>query len=90
MPIFRQTTSANRPRWYGAGQVTTGVRISESEATLSLGDETGKRHDIPKSDIEERTVQRQSTMPKGLEKRLTDRELLDLLAYLVSVRKSPP
>lgn len=70
-----------------SGQVASGVRVSEDTATLILGDDKGERREILKSDIEHRNTQRRSTMPDGLEKRFTDREFLDLLAYLVSQKK---
>jgi hypothetical protein len=43
--------------------------------------------DPTRSDIQEINTLRQSTMPDGLEKRLTDREFLDLLAFLQSLKK---
>jgi len=60
----------------------TGVNTSEDDVTLTLGDEKGERHAIPKADIDDRTTQRRSTMPDGLEKRISDREFLDLLTFL--------
>jgi hypothetical protein len=66
------------------------VKAFESETTLTLGDEQGKSHEIAKADIDERVRQLRSTMPEGLEKRLTDRELLDLLTYLASQKKDSP
>jgi putative heme-binding domain-containing protein len=69
------------------GRVVTGVKMAEDETTLTLGDETGKRREIRKLDIEERAPGRRSIMPDGLEKRLTDRELLDLLTYLLAQRR---
>jgi putative heme-binding domain-containing protein len=69
------------------GRVVTGVKIAEDETTLTLGDETGNRREIRKLDIEERAPGRRSIMPDGLEKRLTDRELLDLLTYLLAQKR---
>jgi putative membrane-bound dehydrogenase-like protein len=69
------------------GRVVTGVKMAEDETTLTLGDETGKRREIRKADIEERAAGRRSIMPDGLEKRLTDRELLDLLTYLLAQKR---
>jgi hypothetical protein len=39
---------------------------------------------INKSDIEDSKQQETSTMPEGVEKQLSDRELTDLLAFLLS------
>jgi putative membrane-bound dehydrogenase-like protein len=69
------------------GRVVTGVKVSETETMLTLGDEQGKSHEIAKTDIDERARQLRSTMPEGLEKRFSDRELLDLLTFLVEQKK---
>jgi putative membrane-bound dehydrogenase-like protein len=69
------------------GRVVIGVKVAEDETTLTLGDETGKRHEIRKIDIEQRTALRRSIMPDGMEKRLTDGEFVDLLAYLLSQKR---
>jgi putative membrane-bound dehydrogenase-like protein len=64
------------------GRVLTGVRVEETDRTLTLADQQGGRHEIAKADIEARTRQAQSTMPDGLERRLTPEEFVDLVAYL--------
>jgi putative heme-binding domain-containing protein len=66
------------------GRVLTGVRAGETDRTLTLADREGRRHEIAKADIEARTRQAQSTMPDGLEKRLTPEEFVDLVAYLAA------
>jgi putative heme-binding domain-containing protein len=66
------------------GKVMSGIRISESNEMLVLGDNQGKLHQIVTPDIEEIATQTVSTMPEGLEKKLTDREFSDLLAFLES------
>jgi putative heme-binding domain-containing protein len=66
------------------GRVISGVRAAETERTLTLGDGEGRRHEIPKGDIESRASRPQSTMPEGLEKRLTPEEFVDLVAYLAA------
>ena len=73
-----------------SGKVVTGVKIAADPSTLTLGDAEGKTHQIPKSDILRRQGQPRSTMPDGLEKRLTDRELTDLIAFLAGHRKESP
>ena len=71
------------------GRVLTGVRVSESDLLLVLGDKEGKLHQLATSNIEEITTQAISTMPGGLEKKLTDREFADLLSFLESQKTSP-
>jgi putative heme-binding domain-containing protein len=66
------------------GRVLSGVRAEETDRTLTLGDRDGRRHEVAKADIEARTRQSQSTMPDGLEKRLSPDEFVDLVAYLAA------
>lgn len=66
------------------GKVMTGVRVSESDKILVIGDNQGKLHQIPVANVAEIATQTVSTMPEGLEKKLTDREFTDLLAFLES------
>ena len=66
------------------GKVMTGIRVSESDKMLVIGDNQGKLHEIAVANVEEIATQTVSTMPEGLEKKLTDREFTDLLAFLES------
>jgi putative heme-binding domain-containing protein len=79
LPAYRSETVT-----LASGRSLTGVKIAEDAVTLTLGDETGKRHEIRKSDIEDRAPQARSIMPEGLEKRLSEREFLDLVTFLAS------
>ena len=72
-----------------SGQVLSGVRVSETNDLLVLGDDKGKLHSIPKADIDDIAERKQSTMPEGLEKKLTDREFVDLLSFLESQTTRP-
>ena len=71
-----------------SGRVLTGVRVSETPIELTLGDKEGKLHKIMKSEIEEQSVQKISTMPDGVDKRLTQQEFIDLVEFLVSQRST--
>ena len=55
---------------------------------MTLGDKEGKLHKIMKSEIEEKSVQKISTMPDGVDKRLTQQEFIDLIEFLVSQRST--
>ena len=68
------------------GRVLTGVKMAETETTLTLGDAQGKPHDVDKTLIQTRVPQSVSTMPEGLEKQLTEQEFVDLLAFLLAQR----
>ncbi len=69
-----------------AGQVHSGVLLEESGLTLSLGQSTGLRMDIPKASIEERKTIPKSAMP-DLAEQLTPAQAADLAAFLMSLRE---
>lgn len=73
-----------------SGQVVIGVKSSETKTQLVVGDNQGKIHEISKADIDELRTQSQSTMPDGLEQRLTGKDLLDLIEFLSSLKKPQP
>jgi putative heme-binding domain-containing protein len=66
------------------GRVISGVRAAETDDALTLGDAEGRRQTIAKADVESMARQPLSTMPDGLEKRLTAEEFVDLVAYLAA------
>jgi putative heme-binding domain-containing protein len=66
------------------GRILNGVKVSETEAMLTLGDVEGKPQQIRKSEIEELKALALSLMPEGLEKGMTDKEFVDLIAFLLS------
>ena len=68
------------------GKVLTGVKVAETDGELTLGDNQGAKHIVLKSDIEERQSLPLSTMPEGLEKRLTADEFVDLIAFLTGLK----
>ena len=67
-------------------RVLTGVKVGETDTTLTLADNEGKKHEVKKADIAAQRTVALSTMPEGLEKRLTEQEFVDLIAYLVSLK----
>ncbi len=71
-----------------SGRVLTGVRVSETPTELTLGDKEGKLHKVIKSEIDEQSVQAISTMPDGIDKRLTQQEFIDLIAFLASQKQA--
>ncbi|MCH7790260.1 MAG: c-type cytochrome [Acidobacteria bacterium] len=71
-----------------SGRVLTGVKAAETALTLTLADSEGKKRVVQKSEIEETRNQSKSTMPDGVEKRLTAREFVDLIGFLLSEKKN--
>jgi putative heme-binding domain-containing protein len=69
------------------GRQFSGVKTSETDQLLVLGDSQGKKHQVRKADIDEQRPLSQSTMPEGLEKRLTADEFVDLIAFLASQKQ---
>jgi putative membrane-bound dehydrogenase-like protein len=69
------------------GRVVTGIRIAETETTLTLGDNQGQKHELRKAEIEQQQPQSQSIMPDGLIKPLTVDQFVDLIAFLSSQKE---
>lgn len=65
-----------------SGQTLKGSRLNEDTFSVQILDSTGRLRSLPKSEIEKQTLERRSPMPSFRDK-LTDRQLNDLLAYLV-------
>jgi len=78
-PAYRSTAVRLRD-----GQVLVGVKLAESASELTLGDAQGQTHVLETSRIEAIEPQEVSIMPEGLEKELSDGEIADLIAFLVS------
>ncbi len=69
-----------------SGKVLTGLILSEESEKLKIGTADGQIHDLKFEEIETRTPQRISLMPEKLIDQLTSQEIVDLLAYLESLK----
>ena len=69
------------------GRVLTGLLLEESPERIVLKTREGKRVSIATSEVEERATSDVSLMPEGLAQNMNDRELVDLLAFLESLRR---
>lgn len=67
-----------------AGQVYSGVIVRETSDRIELQQQTGDPITIRLDDVEEMSPSTVSIMPKGLETTLTDQELADMVAWLIS------
>jgi putative membrane-bound dehydrogenase-like protein len=65
-----------------SGKTLSGVKVLENETTLVLADNQGQKQTVLKADIEEQGPSLLSTMPDGIERRLTEDEFVDLIAFL--------
>jgi putative heme-binding domain-containing protein len=69
------------------GQSIAGLKLSETDATLTLADAKGEKHTLAKARIEEQQPQSKSLMPDGLAQQLSSDQFVDLVAFLVSQKK---
>jgi putative heme-binding domain-containing protein len=67
-----------------SGVVLTGVKVGETATALTLADNQGRTHVLPRAAIEAQQPSPVSTMPEGLEQRLREDEFVDLIAFLAS------
>lgn len=70
-----------------SGQVHTGVVVNLSGDSMTLNtdlSDPNKRVNIDRKEIEELVVSKTSPMPVGLINRMTQDEILDLIAYIIS------
>jgi hypothetical protein len=67
--------------------VLTGVKVAETETVLTLADNEGKKHEVARGRIDSVKKVPGSAMPDGLEKRLTEDEFVDLVSFLMSLRR---
>lgn len=69
------------------GRVLSGLIARQTSDTVYLQQQTGDPVAIPRSEIDELTASSVSIMPNGMEKALTETELADVVAYLLSLRQ---
>jgi putative heme-binding domain-containing protein len=73
-----------------AGKLIAGSVRGETEADLTLLDANGVKSVVKKADIKQRKLSDLSLMPEGLHASLKPEEFADLIAYLQSLKESPP
>jgi putative membrane-bound dehydrogenase-like protein len=71
-----------------SGKLLSGVKIAETDTTVTLADNQGQKHMLVKRDIETLQASSVSVMPEGLEKRLTEDEFVDLIGFLANQKSS--
>jgi putative membrane-bound dehydrogenase-like protein len=69
------------------GRVITGLPVEDTPGSLVLKTAEGQRFALPAGQIEDRRFSDVSLMPEGLAQALTDAELVDVLAYLSTLRQ---
>ena len=71
-----------------SGNVITGLRINQTDEAVTLRDAEAIDKTILKSDIEELIPSKVSLMPADLQKTLSAQELVDVVAYLETLKKN--
>jgi putative membrane-bound dehydrogenase-like protein len=69
------------------GRVITGLPVEDTADRLVLKTSSGERVVLGAGEIEERAVSELSLMPDGLTETMSEQDLVDLLAYLGTLRK---
>jgi putative membrane-bound dehydrogenase-like protein len=69
------------------GQLLTGLAVEDTPDRLVLKTADGKRTAIKPAEIESRKISEMSLMPDGLAQGMREQELVDLLAYMTTLRQ---
>jgi len=69
------------------GRVLAGVVVEETPDRIVLKTADGKRETLAPKDVEDHKISEVSLMPEGLAGLMTDREFVDLVAYLATLRQ---
>ena len=69
-----------------SGSEATGIVVSETDSELTLRQAGGINSRYPKNEVASRNRLDVSLMPDGLERALTEQELVDLVEYMASLR----
>lgn len=68
-------------------EVITGLLVSKTDAGVTLKDAKGIERTIQASDLEEFKKQEKSLMPENLQEALSESDLVDLVEYLMTLKK---
>ena len=69
------------------GRVLTGLAVEDAPDRLVLKTAQGERVAVKPGDVQDRKLSDVSLMPEGLAQSMTDAELVDLLAFLATLRQ---
>jgi putative heme-binding domain-containing protein len=69
------------------GQVITGLPVEDTPERLVLKTAEGRRVAVRPGDVEERATSEVSLMPEGLAQTMTEEDLVDLLAFLGTLKR---
>ncbi|GIW97197.1 MAG: hypothetical protein KatS3mg111_0530 [Pirellulaceae bacterium] len=69
------------------GRVVTGLMINRTDEVITIRDSEGIDHSFPVEDIEDLKQQSTSLMPADLQKSMSLQQLVDLVEYMLTLRK---
>jgi putative heme-binding domain-containing protein len=69
------------------GEVVTGLLVSKTAQGVTIKDAKGIERMIPDGDLEEFQKQEKSLMPENLQELINEQELVDVVEYLMTLRK---
>jgi putative heme-binding domain-containing protein len=69
------------------GQILSGLPVEDAADHVTLKTAEGKRVVVPGSEIDERSVSEVSLMPEGLAETMGEQDLVDLLAFLTTLKQ---
>ncbi len=69
------------------GRTVTGLPVEDSPDRLVLKDAEGRRVTLRPAEVDERTLSEVSLMPEGLAESMSEQDLVDLLAYLGTLKQ---
>ena len=71
-----------------SGQVIVGLMVSQTDDKVTLKDAQGIERVMPKSEIEQLKKQDKSLMPENLIEALSTKDLVDVVEYMLTLKKS--
>ena len=71
------------------GNVFTGIKVSETDETITIKTAEAIERTLAKEELEEIVKQKVSLMPADLQKNLTVDDLVNVVAYLLTLKKQP-
>ncbi|MFM8399817.1 MAG: dehydrogenase, partial [Pirellula sp.] len=69
------------------GEVITGLLVSKTAQGVTIKDAKGIERMIPDGDLEELQKQEKSLMPENLQELINEQELIDVVEYLMTLKK---
>ena len=72
------------------GTTATGLILSETDKSLTIIDNEAFKHTVSTDEIDDRIRQSVSMMPADLQKILSSKELIDVVAYMETLKKAAP